>query len=439
AENAAPDDATRETVRAAIREITAAAFARDGAETDRFVEAYMKDGIGPDEWKGITVELGLGRIMEDGPRFREQSRMAVLDSALREMAGRNNRANNVELGALISRTARSIINGCPVQPPADGRSILEKTRTWKNIRSALEKDLASCASIISLLPGNPASLDQVHTLYKNPDMLEAAFTVSLNDAVRGVTAGNKSSGEKRPAGFALEIPPVTGYRAALDEMHKMRKALVLSVTGREDRQFFDDLKKRFDAVIARHTAGTKQHFFREEEKLRRRAEGAPAAFNEREFHAAKLMFGSIISLLDECGNKSVALVSLVSSSKKIASGEIVALSRHRARRDREYLEHLAGLVSECAGLPATHDPESVKRFTAACDRTASLFAFAGALPAPDTLRRPFLTRQDGIIMKELAAGHTAAVRTLKGGISAARGRLLRETASLSLIHISEPT
>ena len=207
---------------------------------------------------------------------------------------------------------------------------------------------------------------------------------------------------------------------------------MLSVSGREDRLFFDDLKKKFDSVIARHTSATKLHFIREEEKLRRRAgAGTPAASNEREFREAKRAFESIIFILDECGKKSVALISLVSSSKKIGSGEIVALSRFHARRDREYLAFLAGLVSECSHLPGAHDQDSAKRYAAAYDRTGVLFSFTGAAPSADARHRPFLTRQDGIIMKELAAEYTAAVRTLKGTMSASRERFLRETAAAS--------
>ena len=97
----------RATVKAALREITAAAFARDGAELDRFVEAIMKEDIRPDDWKNIAIELGLGRIIEDGPRFREQTRRAVMDAVTREMTVRNNRANTFELRALVVRSARN--------------------------------------------------------------------------------------------------------------------------------------------------------------------------------------------------------------------------------------------------------------------------------------------------------------------------------------------
>lgn len=432
AESTPVDETVRAAVKTALREITAGTFARDGAELDRFIEATMKYDISPDDWKNIAIELGLGRIMEDGPRFRGQTRRAVMDAVIRDMAARNNRANYPELRALVSRTAQNIISGYAVQSPAGDRPILEKSRTWKNIRSGLDKDLSSCASIIALLPGNEAPLDQVRSMHKNPDVLESIFSGSLYMAFRDVAVPKIIGGAKPASGFTLEIPPVTGYRSALDDLHKMRKALVLSVSGREDRQFFDDLKKKFDTVIARHTGVTKQLFFREEEKLRRRAgAGAPAASNENEFRKAKSAFENVISILDECGKKSVALVSLVSSSRKTGSGDIVTLSRYRMRRDREYLAYCAGLVSECLHLTGVHDPDVAKRFSEAYERTGALFSFAGAAPSPGALHRPFLTRQDGLIMKELAAEHNAAVRTLKGSMGAFRSRFLREAAAAS--------
>lgn len=432
ADSAPADETVRAAVKGALREIAAAAFARDGEELDRFVEAVMKYDISAGDWKNIAVELWLGRLMEDGPRFREQVRRAVIDAVTSEMSARHNRANDMELRALVSRNARSIAVAYTVRPSADDRSILEKTRTWKSIRSGLEKDLASCASIVALLPGNSDPLDQVRTMLKNPDMLEAVFSGSMHDLFRDIALPEKSGDAKPAGGFTLEIPPVAFYRPALDDLHKIRRALVLSASGREDQRFSDDLKKKFDAVIARHAAGTKSRYIREEEKLRRRAGvGAAAATNDREFREAKRAFETIISQLDECGKKSVALVALVSSSRKIGSGEIVALSRYHARRDREYLVYLAGLVSECSNLSGAHDPESAKRFAAAYDRTGALFSFAGAAPSPGMLRLPFLTRQDGFIMKELAAEHTAAVRSLKGTMRASRERFLRETAAVS--------
>ena len=422
--------AARTAVKRRIGSILAAAFNCGTADIESAADRIMKEEIGPDDWKDLATELGLGRIMEDGPRFREECRTGTVRAVAAALAARNNTANGKELRSLVVQKAREIAGEYRNRPLENDQAVLDRSNAWQSVRSSLERDLPLYKTIMTLAPGGTLTLERARSLLKHPDGLESALFSGDRTAFEGIGSGAR--GAAKPGDRELEIPALTGFLPALEDMKKMRASMTLAATGREDRQFFEALRGKIDSVIARHTNAAKKTFAREERRLaqERNAGDKPKPFaNEKEFLDAKSSFDRGIALLADCAKRSVDYVSLVSSSRRLESGDIVARYRYRADRSREYLRFLTGLVSDCARLPEADDPSSGKRFTAAYARTAGVFTFAGSSLSLDQRWRPFLSKQDRVLVAGLMTESGAAIQTLKGEMRACRDRFSRAAAA----------
>jgi hypothetical protein len=426
-------EAARAIVQPRLASMMTAAFTRGTADIDSVVGRIMKEDIRSDEWNTIATELRLGRIIEDGPRFREQCRAETIRAVAAALAARNNTANGKELRALVTQRACDVVDGYCIHPLESDSLVLDKAHSWRRVQSALEKDLSSYKTILALMPGSTVPLDRVRHLLKNPDELDSALFRGERNAFAGIGVPFKSTAVKKAGGRVLEIPPVTGFLPAIEAMEKMRKSMILTASGREDKQFFDALRKKLDSEIARHTNAAKKRFTREEQNLTNEkgagGETARAFSNENEFREAQRSFEKGIALLNDSAKMTIDFISLVTSSKKMESGEIVSGYRYQARRDREYLQYLSGLVSECSRLPEVNDPASAKRFTVAYARTGGIFTFAGTALSLDARYRPFLSKQDRALIVELTTEFSAAIQSMKGDLRACRDRFSRTAAA----------
>jgi hypothetical protein len=426
-------EAARAAVKLRLANMVTAAFSRGKADIDSVVDRIMKEDIRPEEWNTIATELRLGRIIEDGPRFREQCRAETIRSAAMALSARNNTANGKELRVLVTKRACDLVDGYCIHPLESDSLVLDRAHSWRAVQSGLEKDLFSYKTILALIPGGTVPLDRVRRLLKNPDELASALFRGERNTFAGIEVPVKSRTVKKAGDCVLEIPPVTGLLPAIENFEKMRKSIILTVSGREDRQFFDTLRKNLDSVIARHTNAARKCFSREEQNLANEkgagGKKARAFSNENEFREARRSFDTGVALLNDSAKKTVDFISLVSSSKKLVSTEIVSGYRYQARRDREYLQYLSGLVSECSRLPEVNDPASAKRFTVAYGKTGGIFTFAGTALSLNARYRPFLSKQDRALMIELTAEFSASIQSMKGDLRACRDRFSRTAAA----------
>jgi hypothetical protein len=424
------DDGARAVVRQRIEGMVAAAFNRGNADTASVTDRIIKEDILPGEWKGIATELRLGRIMEDGPRFREQCRDETVRAVADELARRGNAANGKELRSLVLRKAREIAGGYCLRPLATDQAVLDRSHTWQSVRSSLERDLPLYKTIMALAAGDTMPLERARNLLKHPDDCEPAFFAGERTAFEGLEVPAKGAAAGKSGERALDIPSLACFLPAIDEMKKMRASMILTLSGREDRQFFDTLRGKLESVIARHTSVTKKAFAREEQNLaNERGSGTKPFVNEREFLNAKRSFGRGLGLLAGSAKKSVDLAVLVSSSRKQESGEVVSRYRYRTGRNREYLGFLTALASDCARLPVSGDPGSAKRFAAAYGKTGGVFTFAGASLSLDPRCRPYLSKQDRALVAGLMAESSAAIQSAKGDLRACHDRFSRAAAA----------
>ncbi|MBN2159584.1 MAG: hypothetical protein JW807_09325 [Spirochaetes bacterium] len=402
-----------------------------GAESEALADRIMAESITRDEWKNLAAELLIGGMMAGRIRMDNEAVCAVAEKIAGTLKEKNNTTNGRALRFMSARTALEYLEclggECPPDRVAD---VLDASWSWRELRRSIEKELSSCRKIITLMDdASGLPLERVRELYKKPADLDSILFKSrhsryLNDASPVKTEGNMISGAT-----VMEIPAVPGNIPALEEIDRIRRPAMLSLTGREDRKFFDDLNKKFAAVIKRHTEETKSLFFREEERVRllREKEGDRiAVVNEEEFRETEKRFADGIALLENYREKSLDAVALLSEGKRMSADAIVEDYRYRLQRNREYLGFAVALTEESSRVSSIEQPRAHIKLSAAMGKIGSIFRHVGTTLSIDRQHLPFLSRQDIITIRRLKADFTGTMYSLRSDMRNCFARYVRE-------------
>jgi hypothetical protein len=393
-------------------------FGADGPELARRI---MGEDIAPNDWKVLAVEVRAGSVISSRRRFEEQALGNITAAVAARLREKNNSANGRELRSMTVTAALEYLRGRDLPDlTRAGDDALAASWSWRRIESILERDFAGYKKVMALLgkcEGVP--LERIRLYHRNPVELEPIlFRTEPSDPQPAHNPEAKGAG-RGGAAPAMEIPAFPPASAVLEEIGKIRKAALLSVTGREDRKFFDDLDASMSAVIKRRSEGAKNVFFREEERVRLlgKKEGAcPAVSNEREFNEARKIFNERIATFNECRTNSLRVIMTASEGKKLAADEITARYRYHLQRDGEYLRFTRDLAAASAPVSAIGAPPEHKRFGLCLNGISSLFRFVGSGLVVDRDDRPLLSKNDISVIRGLTAEFAGSVQALRSDI-----------------------
>lgn len=388
-----------------------------GSESNPLVEKIMKEDISHDDWKNISLELFTGRLMESRKELEEKMVSGVGAAVLKKLRESGSTANARELRAMTLQASLEYLREFNINRhlPGPGHA-LDLSWSWKMIRTDIERELGAYRSISAMLAGaGDLSPERIRTYYRNSAEFESLLFKGRRDRIMIGTAAGAAK-IAAPGRDAMDIPGQPKMILLLDEMDRLRKSALQTVTGREDRKFLDSIGNNLSAVITRHTEETRNAFFREEERVRMiRAKGGDqrALKGEADFREAKKAFLHSLDLLKEYRDRSVRFIDFASKSKRISVESIVGRYRYQIQRQGEYLSFLKELVSGCASLSTLNDRQAHKKFRIAYGRSGSLFKYVGASLGIDKIYLPHLSRSDIATIRELKAEFLGTMHALK--------------------------
>lgn len=433
-DGADPVSAARDT---AGRRIASLAKQHFGEADDGLTRRIMAEDISAAEWRVLAVEVLAGSAIAGRGRFEEQALNGTVAAVSLKLREKNNTANGRELRTLTVSAALEYLDACNAPDRSHDDDALAASWTWKRKEALINRDFAAYKKIMAL-PGCPAglTLEQVRRFHRNPSDLEPVLFTPRN-------AENKPAPAPAPAGSApgaltLEIPALPAENPLREEMGRIRRATLPTITGREGPGFINDLDVRLKGVIQRGTEDARRAVAREEEKARLLGiqEGPRAVIkNEREFNEARRIVHERLASLEECRARTVALVALVSEGKRMAGSEIAERYRYLLERNRQYLRLAGDLFAVSARISSFGGPREQKRFAACLNGTSALFTAIGATLGIDKNDRPYLSQKEIGSIRARTVEFTGWMQQVRGGVRqdyAGYARALSRTAGADL-------
>lgn len=389
-----------------------------GREDPGLARQIMAGELLPTDWKRISAEITMGRLMAGWKSGEEAACREVSRRLCRELEGYNYRTNGKELRRRALAAAIDHLRGRVNLDSFDGTvAALESSWSWRTAQSSIDRTLAAYVRWLVLMGGDGAlPSEKAIRLYAAPLEMDARlFSARHGEYEIGETAVPTSHAGEGSAD-AVAIPESPRNLAALMEMDRIRISTVRSLTGREERTAFDDTASRFDSIIKRHTDATRDLLIIEEEKaLRSQREGSGGkTVALADIRAARNVFEKRLSLLNAYRDRSLAFIKLVWESKRMESGEVVSQYRYRTARCGEYAQFALNLVKGCAGLSAFGDTKLHGRYRAAMGSIGSLFRFTGSSHNLDGRLLPYVARGDIAGLRGIKAESIAVINSMRG-------------------------
>ncbi|MBP7734481.1 MAG: hypothetical protein KA369_00780 [Spirochaetes bacterium] len=419
-------DEARQAVEKRVQVMIQRSFTKESPDLLRRI---MDTNIGKDEWKNLSIEYFIGRMMA--------SRRNSIDHAIADITGRvslalkgtSNRTNAKELHGMTVKAAREYLAECGFHGSPHDSAALAASWTWKRIEASLTRDFKTCNGVISLIHGsggNPGavSLDRIMYFCKNPAELESILFKGqhphLGDTKPSAVPGHGRQG----TAVMIEIPGPLRANDLLDEIDRLRRGTIGTLTGREDGQYFERIDAGFTSIISRHSTAVKNRFAREEERIRllKRKDSGVRIVNEKEFSDAHNDFKKALSMIDGYRNKSMEYLRIVSEGMRIDSASLAEQYRSRFQRDQDYLRFAAALVTECSRLSSFEVPGIHRDFSLAMSRVRSVYNFIDTGLRLEKEDRTHLTKRDFGAIRDDKIQFTGAINSLKENIRNTYGR-----------------
>ena len=405
---------------AAERRIATLTRQHFGVESDELAKRIMNDDIRAAEWKVLALEVQAGNALAGRGRFEEQALKEITAAVSAKIKEKNGTANGRELRTLTVSAAHEYLDGCGMPDRSRDDDALAASWTWKRKEALMEREFAGYKKILALL-GNPAGapLDRVRQYHRNPAELEPVLfrthpAMTIHEPVPVTASAGRTAGAT-----TLEIPALTAETPLREEMGRVRKAALLSVTGREGPAFINELDARLKALIQRGTESAQHIFAREEERVRllREKKGSRAVItNEQEFNEARRIFNDRRASFEECRSRTVAIAGISSEGKKMTGDEIMTRYRYLLQRNREYLGLAGGLVAESARVSSFCGPQEQKRFGLSMNGTSVLFRSVGSTLGIDRDDRPYLSKEEVGAIRGLTSEFIGSMQQMRGDI-----------------------
>ncbi len=416
--------ATRDDARQAVgKRVQAMIRTAFGTESPDLLRRILDTHIGRDEWKNLAIEYFIGRMMVSS---RNSTNHAIIDITGRvalALKGKSNRTNAKELHDMTVKVSREYLGECVFHGLPHDSAALAASWTWKRIESTLLRDFKTCNAVISLINGSggkrdAVSLERIMFYCTNPAELEPIlFKGGRPQPATTRTSSLPGHGSGGTA-VMMEIPAPLRTNDMLEEMDRLRRGTIGTITGREDEQFFHRIDAGFTSIINRHSAAVKSRFAREEERIRllKRKDSAVQAVNEKEFHDSRNDLNTALADIGEYRDRSMAYLRLASGGKMIDSASLAEQYRYRYGRNQEYLRFAAALVTECSRLFSFEEPGVHRDFFHAMSRVRSLYTFIDTGLSLEKEDRTHLTRRDYSAIRDDSIQGRSAINILKENI-----------------------
>ncbi len=413
-------DNARQAAEKRVQALIRAAF---GTDSPDLLRRILDTTIGRDEWKNLAIEYLIGRMMASRQNSTDHAIIDITGRVSLALKGKSNRTNARELHSMTVKATRDYLGECGSHGSPHDSAALAASWTWKRIESTLMRDFKTCNAVISLIHGSgenrgAVSLERIMFYAKNPVDLDPILFKGEGPQPGTVRPSSISGHGRQGTAVMMEIPAPLRTDDMLEEMDRLRRGAIGTLTGREEEQFFDRIDAGFTSIIKRHSAAVKSRFAREEERIRllKKNDKAIQVPNEKEFSDARNDFLKALSRIGEYRNRSMAYLRLASEGKRIDSASLAEQYRYRYGRSREYLRFAATLVAQCSRVFSFEEPGIHRDFTLAMSRIHSLYTFIDTGLSLEKEDRTHLTRRDYGAIRDDKIQYTGAINSLKENI-----------------------
>ncbi|MDY6932866.1 MAG: hypothetical protein SVZ03_01425 [Spirochaetota bacterium] len=373
-----------------------------------FQRAITNEHITKVDWKYLSMETFVGRMMMNRKRLSKNAFISIEKSLHKELMQREFNITPKELGDIILSLSSEYLDKLQINNNMQfSQEALFDSNRWHGIYSMIVRNFEHYKKIIQMFEGvnKRLSLQRAHNFYKNPIDLENTLFKYLSRQhldMRPLQKEEMLLNDSEEGVYIMNIPDDPNMPQLFKDMDNLRKKILFTVTGSKDNKFYSDCEIQFDRIIMKYLGNAQEQFSIEGKRLFSTLESLINAIfsndednktdlhdkiawngikneiiiaNERKFFDAKKIFKDKVKSVNGYKQKSIDFLRWVSDTKEIQNHRILEIYRRQTQRNISHLNFIKSLVKDVTEHELELSPPIMKRLALSIRRTNNILNF----------------------------------------------------------------